>query len=514
MKHKWPYILTGALILLFVGSMLWINFHSALWYDMDMALNSLEAKVFWESKTLFPEGWLFGNQYQIVDSVNVAALFYGLCHRSTLSMSLAASTGMFLILGSFIACFKHQMSREGLVTGLLCLSGGTIFGYSAASYTKGLQVLYTMGAYYAWYLIIMLLTLGAWLRIRDGKKVHWLIWTGLLALNFGIGMNSLREALVLGCPLVALSFAEALKDKKSGRYLLFSGLVLASEAAGYLLMQALKVPSSTNINQLYLSFYPVYVFYNGLHSTKNLLRLSGIGLFRDGLCYLPLSLCALVVAAGVVFTLVHIIRKRDETPLARAILFCAASVLTVYATGVFVFKTRDIYYFVYWLLAALSMGYLVQHFGKRIIVPTVAVAAIGWAYQFPRDFMYWNRHGEEMKAITETLVRKGVTTLYHDDCAMFAAASGDAITAAPVRIVPSEDGDLCIRVFPYNKYLPLYGNDPYQNSAFCFSNYSGLSVEELDEGLAGKAEQNGHFHWKDKEIMLFSPLTEAPPWQE
>ena len=519
-NHKPTPVLTAvlsALLLLFVGSIFWVNFHGALWYDMDMALNSLEARLMWEQKRLFPEGWIFGNQYQIVDTVNVAALFYGLVQQSTLALSLASSLGALLVLAAFVWCIRPYVSTQGLLTGLVCIAGGSIFGYSAASYTKGLQVVYTMGAYYAWYLIVILLTLGAWLRLTEGKKVRWPLWAGILLLNFGIGMNSMREALVLGAPLLATALLHLLMERKNRKQLLFAALILAAELAGFLFMHLLNIPSSTNTKDLYLSFKPLFVYYNWVDSTKDLLRISGIALFRDGLRYLPLSLLASAVAAGVVYTLFRIFRKKDRSPLAKAVVFCAVSVLAVYATGIFLLKTRAIYYFVYWLLAALSLTWLTGkwRWGRWVVA---GMAAVSFLYHFIPDFTVYRHHEKALETVTADLIDRGYSTLYGDDCAVFAAASHDKIVATPVRMAFEAGEGAPLAVFPYNKYLPLYDEGHARHGVVCFSDYyapylNGLSEEER-ENLFSCMTLIHHLQWGKRSIWLYQPDESIWPFRQ
>ena len=505
MTKKGINALVWGLILLFAGSIFWINFHSAFWYDMDMALNAHEAKMMWEQQRLFPDGWVFGNQYQIVDTINVAALFYGLVHQSTLALALASSLGMLLILAALAWCLSPFVDRKGLTIGLLCLIGGTIFGYSAASYTKGLQVLYTMGAYYAWYLIVFLLTAGVWLRLKEGMKVHWSAWIILLALNFGIGMNSLREVMILGLPLLALAAIIVLFEKKPSVHFIFATLVFVAEMSGYLVMKSIPVPTSANMSAISLNLTGASLLSGILNSTRNLLRISGIALAKDGWAYLPLTICAALVAAAILTSIYLIFKRKDRSGLARVILLCALSLLGVYAAGCLFFKTRDIYFFLYWLLAALSVVYVA---GKHPLVKWVVagIALLNYGYQFTPDFVEYHRHGREMKAITSELVQQGYTTLYGDDCTVFAAASKDRIAAAPIRLNPVTNSAYPLIVFPYNKDLSLYGEAHQRQGLVCISNFSIQSETDgaLPQGFS-EFSPLASLRWGKRLIWLYRP---------
>lgn len=482
---------------------------------MDMALNAREARLMWEKKSLFPKGWVFGNQYQIVDTINIAALFYGLVHQSTLAMALAASLGTILILAAWRWCLFPFASKEGIAIGMLCIVGGTIFGYNAASYTKGLQVLHTMGAYYGWYLIVLLVTVGVWLRIKEGHRMHWCIWMAVMALNFGIGMNSLREALVLGTPLLLTSAVLVIQDKKQTRPFLFASLALLAELTGYLLMKSMDVPTQANVMDVYPDFRPISVFYNTSYAVKDLLRASGIALFRDGAKYIPLSICAAFVAFTIVAAIIRIFKNKDFRPLPVFIIFGTVSIISVFAAGAFMIRTRAIYYFVYWLLAALSVAYLAESTRHSVIIPAIiAITLINYGYQFPVNFIEWAHYGEELESVTESLVADGYTTLYHDDCAVFAAASKDRITAAPVRLDFSEGNKVPLIVFPYNKYLPDYEEKCFEKSAVCLSDYSRPFMDTLDEVQQASFDLHmvplRQLRFGDRTIELFRPQGECP----
>lgn len=467
------------LIAVFAGSIFWINLHGAFWYDMDMALNAHVAKLMWSEKTFFPGNWIFGNQYFIIETPNLAALFYGLTHQTTLASALACSLWVFILIGTFVWCLKPFVPSKGVLVGTLCLIGGVICGTSAASYTKGLQVLYTMASYYASYLEVLLLSLGAWLRLYSGRKLHWALWVLVLLLNFAVGMHSLREMLILGIPLLALSllFIVLHKEKSVGirRAALLALFILVAEGAGYLLIKHLDIPASGNIDPVRLKWDMDVLSANFINASKGLLRISGLAFIKDGIQYLPLFFSALCTAACVIWALVTIVRKKDWSFLPIFILFAWTSVLAVFAVGVFFFQTRDIYFFIYWLLATLSFVYLATQGSKKrkrwITGAVCLIAAVNYGYNFLPDFIDYHRYAPQMAETTQRLIDEGYTTLYGDDCAVFAAASKDRIVATPIRLNVNEESIGTLSIFPYNKDTSLY-EEPYSRHAVvCFSNY-------------------------------------------
>ena len=165
--NKSVSITLGLVLGLFVLSIIWINFHPLLWYRMDVYSTSYIARLMAEEKSFFPSTWMFGNQFYVFATPNVAALLYHLCHDSVLAMSLASSIMTILVIVSFFWCFYPFLSRQECLAGLVCLTGGIIFGSSAANYISGLQVLYTMCSYYACYIICIFLSIGCWFRFKN-----------------------------------------------------------------------------------------------------------------------------------------------------------------------------------------------------------------------------------------------------------------------------------------------------------------------------------------------------------
>lgn len=498
------------LLLLFAGSIFWINFHSAFWYDMDMALNAHLAKLMWNEKTFFPENWVFGNSYSIIESSNLAALFYGLTHRTTLALSMASSLWVLILAGTFIWCLKPFAPRNAIAIGTLCLAGGIIFGTSAASYTKGLQVLYTMASYYACYLEVLLLSLGGWLRVYSGRRLHGALWVLILLLNFAVGMHSLREMLVLGIPLSALSVLLIMLHKQQSvgvrRATVLALFILMAEGAGYLLIKHLDIPASGNIDPVRLEWDMEVLFANFINVCKSLLRISGLAFIKDGVKYLPLFFCALGIAVCVILAIVRILRKKDVSFLPLFILFATISVLAVSGVGIFLFPTRDIYYFIYWLLATLSIVYLIANSeGRRKTWLTGAVcliAAVNYGYNFLPDFIDYHRYAPQMAETTQRLIDEGYTTLYGDDCAVFAAASKDRIVATPIRINFDSENDCPLSIFPYNKDVSLYDEAHRRQALVCLSNYYLDRNEDVSRQLRASFDLAESFHWRDRTIIL------------
>ena len=483
-------IIISLLLLLYVGSMIWINFHSALWYRMDCYTYAYEGKLMFETQSFFPENWIFGNQYQIVSSPNLAALFYGLTKNSISAMAFASSLSIILVFLSFIWCFKPFIGKNSLWADALCLLGGVILGTDAALYLSGLQVLYTMCSFYACYLIGILLTLGIWLRLRTEQKVP--VWLVLLAvvLNFALGMQSLRELLVLVIPLLITEFFFSFYSSEKGKarlYLaknsfLFLCGVLAFELAGHFYMDSLQIPSTPIIGGLELDLIPSHLFANFWASTKNILRISGLAIAMDGIKYLPLSICALFIASAVLLALIMIIRQKDRSPLAMSIVFSWLSLLCVYGIGVFFMRTRDIYYFIYWFLASSSIAYLlnVDRFRPKKVVLAImtVICCVNYCFNFLPDFIDYEKNHDKLETFSQSLADRGYSIIYTDNMPIVAAASHDRIISQSYWLDYTLETGYPLIFFPSDKHTIVYDDSHYANSLICISDTTHDSLEQ------------------------------------
>ena len=99
LKRDWFTVLLGFCIMVCLFVFAYINKKRfAVQCDTDMYADMLLAKKMWEQKTLFPEGWVFGNQYYVVATPVLAALFYGLLGNTNTAMICATECMTALIL--------------------------------------------------------------------------------------------------------------------------------------------------------------------------------------------------------------------------------------------------------------------------------------------------------------------------------------------------------------------------------------------------------------------------------
>lgn len=173
-----------------------------LFADADMYTDTLVARLMWEQKTLFPNGWIFGNQFYIASTPVLAALFYGLVSNTNTAMILATSCmGLFLIL-SFSYCVRS------FVKGILpCLIG--LLALMAAIFapdfprTPCAQLFFLQASYYSCYLITFFVVVGDYARAFQSPQLRLAPWLLSCTLSFAMGMQSLRQTVAMALPIVA-----------------------------------------------------------------------------------------------------------------------------------------------------------------------------------------------------------------------------------------------------------------------------------------------------------------------
>lgn len=529
MEPRQKYARTAVFLMLLLGvaylaSIIWINFHGAFWYQTDVYTYALEGRLMHDARSCFPEGWIFGNQYHIISSPNLSALFYGLTQDSVASMAIASSLSALLILLSFYWCFKGSTKGVPMAAGLLCIGGAIVFGRSASTYVSGLQVLYTMASFYACYLIVILLSLGCWLRFREGRKAPWAVSILALLLNFATGMQSLREMLVLVIPLLvmeALRFfyrlakGDSFKKLVTRNYsLLFVCGILIAEIAGHFYMASLHVATTPIIGDVQLDLSLSGMAAHFWASVKNILRISGLALASDGIRYLPLSICAALVALAILWSLCRILWTKDESPLAQAIEFSLISVLGVLFVGTFLLRTRDIYFFVYWLLAALSIVYLLQHVKQSRVFPLVltllVIGIVNYGFNFLPNFRDYRAYNDQLSRFTEKLIDDCIEVVYVDATPVFAAASHDRIISQSYWVDANMDSGYPLTVFPSDKFIPVFDDDHYKHSLICFSGHTAGFLQNASDdyrnNLMSKLVYYDEIVLGNRKFVLYKPL--------
>ena len=178
----------------------------------DIYEDTLVARLMWEQKTLFPPSFLFGNQFYVVATPVLAALFYGLTGSMNNGMSLATLVMSVLLMLSMNWMLKPFVKDRLAHFAALLLFAASCFGPSTARREDGAQLFFVLCSYYACYLICAFVVLGDYARSRSDARLRPGALCLALFLCFCTGMQSVRQTCVTILPLLCV---EALRDRKS-----------------------------------------------------------------------------------------------------------------------------------------------------------------------------------------------------------------------------------------------------------------------------------------------------------
>lgn len=482
-------------ILLYLSTIIWINLNGQQWLCYDMYYDAMFAKYMSESGSFFPENWVFGNQYYIVATPVIAALINFFLNNACLSLGVASCIMTLLVIGCYIWCIKPFASNKSLIVGLFCLIGGVSLGNNATTDINGLQVFFTMASYYSCYLIGILLTLGIWLRLYTKRKINFIYIIVAALLNLSLGMQSLREMLVLNIPLCLLTVYVFLIERKKVTKLSllskensFAVIMLISNLLGFSLIRLF-------INIFEIKSYSILadsssnLFENIQHSFSEFLNYTALTIPYISTTYISVTeilrfTFAIFILLIVLYSVFSTLRSKCESPISLLIIFCLLSLFATFLAGTFVIKLRTIYFFVWYLLATFSFVYvsekslkkITNHYKFHIVIIFVLLfmGFVNYYRIFKFDFTNYNMKQEFYKGITTRLQNDNIKYIYADwrvpeTGAIPALSDGEIICGTTYF---SDSSDNLIEHFNYLYSKDWYNPENFKNSYIVFSNES------------------------------------------
>lgn len=204
-------IIFELVIVLYVIAFFIINFFGMdLIYDTDMYEDTLIAKMMWEQKSLFPDGWVFGNQYFVIATPVLSAMLYGITSNMNLSMKLATTLYSIFIMFCFIWAIYPIGKKETIMCGLMLMLS-SIIGPKIGHQFVG-QLFYLGVSYYSSYIVNVLLICGCLYRIKQNEHVSRAVYMLSMFVSFACGMQSLRQTIVIILPLLIYSVIDRKKE--------------------------------------------------------------------------------------------------------------------------------------------------------------------------------------------------------------------------------------------------------------------------------------------------------------
>lgn len=359
-----------------------------LFCDSDMYADTLISKLIWENHSLFPEGWIFGNQYYVLATPVLSALLYGLVGNTNLAMVLATELmTLLLILSLFyvLRCFTKDILLY-LASVLILLSCSFA---PTGVYSTHAQLLFLMCSFYSCYLITFFIVLGDYIRAVQTPHRSRLGMLGFsLVLCFATGIQSLRQTAIMILPLLAcemlLSLRRWIRKEKIWNTTSLSRVLLyfTANVAGLFTLQKISPPHYTIYGRAApLTFATIQA--RVIDAWHGFLKISGLTYWNDPdvnpiYCIFSLFLILLFLAALCLW-----LRKirHQEQPMLLCWLVSLLSVLSVFfATIVTSTAMRSIYLFTWFSVLVFSALLVLTHLpalAKNLVLLLLCVLSLG-----------------------------------------------------------------------------------------------------------------------------------------
>lgn len=389
-ENKRETIILSLLLFLFLLCTAILNLRYMNRYlTSDMYGDLWVAKLMWEQKTLFPTGWIFGNQIYIFATPNLAALVYGITNNMLISMGVASNIMVLIFIFTFYWTLKPSMSICQILVALVALFAS--FCTTNVCSNQYAQLYFIGCTFYICYAITLLINIGVLVRIYQNQKIPVIPMVLAILLSLAMGVQSSRQTLIMVLPFIFLSICYALvcrikKNSVNNNLLIFIGGTSLSNIVGYVISKIIDVERDAIIGGL--GFSPCSNISGKITSTiRNAISLIG---FDDVISFLRnstdniLSVSLMGISALIflllsvlgVIKLIQLIQKRK----AGQVLPLICCILGVSCLAVFgAFMTLDItrlskYYFIYYVLTSILVSVAFCRC-KRIVIKALFLAA-------------------------------------------------------------------------------------------------------------------------------------------
>lgn len=492
-KFTLTAVLSAGVCLCFLAVFCVINFRGfERFCTPDMYSDTYLSRVMWESGTIFPESWVFGNQFYAAATPVLAALLYGLCGSINLSMVLATTAMTVLTLVSFWWMLRPYTDGSGILLGMAVLLG-CVIGPNIVTTIEG-QIFYLMASYYAGYLITLFVVFGDYVHALTNvppRRTNIPLALSLL-LSFATGMQSLRQTAVMILPLLGFECLRLLlawlsrkepRDWNRGATLRVGAYALAN-LAGRVAIKLLDPNCVTMYEDL--AFNTPQVLWERFTTSLRALR------SVSGLKYLtgdtPLAgIAALVLVLAVLAALVLVLRRpRDGAGTLTLLLVC--SILCILGVNMVVnIYIRSIYIFPWYPLTALAAVVLAGRLRgwRRDAVALVLLAALLgnlWVSYGPTAAQALEDTDPPERQVAQYLMEEGYDYVYGP----WMQVSGVAVWTDGQVAAGSWHESIC-QVIPYITPTDIFSGE--DNARACYlTTGSGVEQALLDHAAAQDAE--------------------------
>lgn len=392
-------LLIGMLLAYFTAIVACNFWLSPFFIETDMYADMKYAEQVWVYKSIFPKGWLFGNQLYAVATPVLAAFFIGLTGNPSTAMGIASTLMSIFILLSMNWMLKPLIKDFlGRLFALVALLSITLAIADPIWIWHGWQLLFIDCSYYACYLITVFLAIGCYLRWDESWNIQsWAILLLTCLLSFGTGIQSLRQTAVMICPLFAVEFIRCLflgihKEKVFTKSTLITAVLSLSNLAGLLYARNLDVSQRRMFSSPeFLPFSEIPK--NLLPSYENAMSLFSL--------FAPHSIVVSVLCVILTLAIWCFIRQNNQKAILCLLFFTISPTVILFLDTATDMPIRNLYYFILYPFTALLVSFLFTYFRK----PGQCIATAFLIFLF--IFNYHNRTRDIPKS-------PNTSEMYHD----------------------------------------------------------------------------------------------------
>ena len=514
-------ILIIAVILCYLTAFGIINFAGfERFCTTDMYEDTLVARLIWEQKTLFPSNYLFGNQFYVIATPVLAALFYGISGSMNLAMSLATTVMSFLILLALNWMIKPFVKKAEIRYCALLLMLAASFGPQTITREDG-QLFFVMCSFYACYLISFFFLLGDYARAKESEDLRPIAFGVALFLSFCTGMQSLRQTCVSMLPILAFEFLsifirlikrEALLPKAGRMSLIRSLSYLGANISGVIFIKLLGVQrNEIYYGQSIFNGASIRVKIKDVHNA--LVTVSGYDFTRNGaklffiLFFLFTTL--LILAAGII-----LIRRKKFEGAAIFWWVCLISIAAVIAASfVTSVSLRPIYLFPYYTLPCLSVLIVAPRLRPKLLnllcVITIILSGMNIYFSYHTQLeACFTENTSAAKQISDYAVENGYELIYgsHSHTAPAIAVHSDGKLLAGCW-----DDAIIFKISPHINIKDIYHLSDYSKALFVFTE-SEVKLAETEASANGTKlyfhGKYGSYHVYTTSKQMLYPISE------
>lgn len=348
------------------------NFNGFITFcDSDMYADTLIAKLMWEQKTLFPEGWIFGNQLYVFATPVISALFYGITGDSNLAMVLATEFMTLLTFASFFWVIQ-AFSEDFLDYLLFCLIFLCFVISPHGVHSENAQLFFLQASYYSCYLITLHIVLGDYIRSIRSSSWHPVSWAVALALSLAMGMQSLRQTVIMVLPILLCELLQAFlrfihREKLWGPQNIQSLIRAVSygvaNLGGLILVKHLHISQTTIFGEFELinRWNYEYRLDAAWAAFLNITKLQYLASDETSIALKIISIISVVLFIASLLILAFRI-MHPKTPLELCWLVCLVGTIGVILASILInVSLRPIYLFTWYSLVAFSGLIILNH---------------------------------------------------------------------------------------------------------------------------------------------------------